>query len=335
MSRPAQPLLSVCICTHNARRDYLERAIAALAAQSLAKDRWELLLVDNRSDEAVADWLDLAALPNAHTTHEHTLGLTHARLRAIREARGELLVFVDDDNVLEPDYLEQAARIMAEMQHLGAVGGRCLGEFERRPPIWMWRYRPYMAVVDHGRHPIWGHRTHAYEVWFPVGAGMVVRKRLAEIYASQLEKDPTRREFGRRGERLTAAEDTDLVYTVMDTGYGVGYFPELTLKHLIPAHRLRFGYLKRLIYHSHYSAYRLLLNRGILLRPKPWPLGYLACIVMCTLQHDWHPLTWLLALQVARGKYACYHDYMNEQREREALAAPAAVDKKAMGPKGP
>ena len=47
--------VSVAICTHNPRRDYLRRALAALEAQTLARDRWELVMVDNAStDDSVA-----------------------------------------------------------------------------------------------------------------------------------------------------------------------------------------------------------------------------------------------------------------------------------------
>src|SRR5687768_10274760 len=105
------PALSVVICTHNPREAYLSRVLQALAGQTLARDEWELVIVDNGSNKPVVDQVDLSFQPNARVEREDQLGLTHARLRGIRESRGETIVFVDDDNVLAPDYLAHALEI--------------------------------------------------------------------------------------------------------------------------------------------------------------------------------------------------------------------------------
>src|SRR6185436_19902652 len=103
--------VSVAICTHNPRRDYLRRALAALEAQTLARDRWELLIVDNGSTQPQAGVWDVSWHPRATIVREDHLGLTPSRLRAIAETGGELLVFVDDDNVLDSEFLAEALRV--------------------------------------------------------------------------------------------------------------------------------------------------------------------------------------------------------------------------------
>src|SRR5206468_717972 len=128
------------ICTHNPRADYFDRVLVALRAQSLHLDRWELLVVDNHSDQLLVDYIDVRWHPEARIVREETLGLTPARLRGIREARGDLLVFVDDDNVLDADYLETALRIAEQKAFLGAWSGQCCPEFEADPPEWSRRY---------------------------------------------------------------------------------------------------------------------------------------------------------------------------------------------------
>src|SRR5438045_2554303 len=87
--------ISVVICTHNPRPDYLRRVLEALRNQTLPKKQWELLLIDNASSEPVAGNWDLKWHPNARHIGEYELGLTPARLRGIKESCGELLVFVD------------------------------------------------------------------------------------------------------------------------------------------------------------------------------------------------------------------------------------------------
>ena len=91
--------LSVIICCHNPRRDYLERVLEALKAQTLSTDNWELLVVDNASESLVSASHNISWHPNARHVREENLGLTRARLRGIAESSADLLIFVDDDNV--------------------------------------------------------------------------------------------------------------------------------------------------------------------------------------------------------------------------------------------
>src|ERR1700722_8904228 len=128
--------LSVIICTHNPRRDYLQRVLDALKAQTLPKEQWELLLIDNASKEPVAGRFDLSWQAQGRHVREDEVGLTAARLRGIKDSKSELLLFVDDDNVLAVDYLEQAVKIGRSMEFIGAWGGCIEHEFEIVPPEW-------------------------------------------------------------------------------------------------------------------------------------------------------------------------------------------------------
>jgi glycosyltransferase involved in cell wall biosynthesis len=57
-----RPHLSVIICTHNPRKDYLERVLKALQEQTLPSESWELLLIDNASDNLLEKKIDLKAI---------------------------------------------------------------------------------------------------------------------------------------------------------------------------------------------------------------------------------------------------------------------------------
>src|SRR4051794_8039818 len=96
----AMPEISVIICSHNPRLDYLRRTLEALRAQTLSADRWELLVIDNASSLPLQRSADISWHPNASHIVESELGLGPARRRGIHEASAKLLVFVDDDNVL-------------------------------------------------------------------------------------------------------------------------------------------------------------------------------------------------------------------------------------------
>ncbi|PZV14674.1 MAG: family 2 glycosyl transferase [Leptolyngbya sp.] len=254
------PDLSVIICTHNPRASYFEKVLNALKAQTLSLERWELLLVDNASNELLCETIDLSWHHNARHIRENQLGLTPARLRGIQEAQTETLIFVDDDNVLNPDYLEIALQIDKTWSILGAWGGQTIPEFEEQPPDWTKVYWGYLAIREFNQDK-WSNLLHQNETT-PCGAGLCVRKVVAEKYAGLVNNDPKRKNLGRKGKLLLSAEDIDLAFTSCDIGLGIGLFTSLKLMHLMPASRLNEEYLLRIVEGSTYSQVILNWLRG-------------------------------------------------------------------------
>src|ERR1700740_1615244 len=82
-----QESVSVILCTHNPRHDYLSRVLASLREQTLPAEQWEFLVVDNHSKQPLAEIWDISWHPHGRHIREDELGLTAARLRGIQEAR--------------------------------------------------------------------------------------------------------------------------------------------------------------------------------------------------------------------------------------------------------
>lgn len=238
------PHLSVIICTHNAREDYLGRCIGALHGQSLAKDQWELVVVDNLSDAPLAPRIDLGWHPRAWIVREETLGLTPARLRGIRETGGEILVFVDDDNVLDPDYLETALAVARDKPFLGAWSGQCRPTFETKPPAWTRRYWGNLCIRMFD-NDAWSNLPRMAET-MPAGAGLCVRRLVALRYVELHERGVRAIQLDRTGGSLLSGGDQDLAACASDFGLGLGLIARLKLDHLIPPERLTAMYLTRL-----------------------------------------------------------------------------------------
>jgi glycosyltransferase involved in cell wall biosynthesis len=151
--------VSVILCTHNPRPDYLSRVLASLRGQILPAKQWELLLIDNASDRPLAKTVDISWHSRGRHIREDELGLTVARLRGIQESSSELLVFVDDDNLLAPDFLVQATAISARRPDLGAFGAGILKpEFEVQPPVKL-RPRLGMLALRRERSALWSYNT--------------------------------------------------------------------------------------------------------------------------------------------------------------------------------
>jgi hypothetical protein len=254
------PPLSVVLCTWNPRGDVLARVLAALAEQTLPADAWELIVVDNSSNPPVDARLPAASGIRCRTVVEPVVGLTAARIRGIREATGELLVFVDDDNVLDADYLAQAVALAAARRDLGAFGGRTSPDFETPPPEWLRPFYSHLALVECDRD-VWSSQPFPHDV-LPCGAGMCVRRSLAAAWADDVAADPRRLALGRTGATPLGAEDADLALSCLDRGHATGRFTALHLTHVIPARRLDFDYQLRLAHDLGASYGRLLALRG-------------------------------------------------------------------------
>jgi len=245
-------LLSVIVPCHNSRRDYLSRTLAALREQTLPQAQWALVVVDNASDPPLSEWVDVAWHENGRLVREEKLGLVHARLRGLAESTGKLVVFVDDDNELAPDYLAGALRIATEKPLLGVFGGSVEPLFDATPPSWT---EPYweMIAIRPAMRSVWSNDIEHWEST-PCGAGMIIRREVLEHYAREAETNPMRLLLGRAGGRLLSGEDDDLVITACSMGFGKGRFRELKLRHLIPASRLTADYLSRLYEGNGYSS---------------------------------------------------------------------------------
>jgi hypothetical protein len=263
------PPLSVVVCTHNPRVDYFDRMLSGLQVQTLLSDRWELLIIDNRSDPAVSGCFDFNWHPHTRVVREEKLGLTPARLCGIREATGDLFVFVDDDNVLDPDYLEVALRIAQVRPFLGSWSGQCRADFEEQPPEWTRRYWGNLVIREFSEDK-WSNLPRLAET-MPCGAGLCVRRNVALHYLHLNESGKRAVQFDRTGTSLLSGGDNDMAACACDLGLGVGLVSALKLTHLIPPVRLTEDYLARLAEGISFSSVLLDHDRGIKNAPRGLP----------------------------------------------------------------
>lgn len=238
-------MISAVICTVNPRLDYFQRAVESVLCQDLDSQQWELLIIDNASTSPVAA-LPIVSQHGLQVVREERVGLTAAKERAAREVSGEVVVFVDDDNVLASNYLRTVAELF-EDPRLGVVGPHIEPEYEIEPPDWFLDQRLENSVVVR-RFP--NERLYVSTIpetgfHFPAGAGSCVRLSALTTYFDSLTEE-TRVE-GRLGTKLSGGEDWDMALYAIGQGYLVGTCGKLHLTHLIPSTRLEPAYLSRLV----------------------------------------------------------------------------------------
>ena len=231
------------ICTYN-NAILLRSALEHLAAQNLDFEvAWEVLIVENNcSDETrevVSEFQLRGELPRLRLLSEPRQGVGYARRTGLRAARGRLIGLVDDDCLVEPNWIAEAIRFAREHSRAGAFGGRNELSWQAEPPEFVVAYGESLArqnfgpseiqLPDQGRH-------------VPCGAGLIVRRE-ALVQGGWLDHGCLR---GRDPRHLGAGEDSEIVLRIRNAGWQVWYSPRLKLKHVIPAHRTTLPYLRRL-----------------------------------------------------------------------------------------
>jgi glycosyltransferase involved in cell wall biosynthesis len=254
--------ISVIIPTYNPAPAIITETLNSLKAQTLDHYNWELLIIDNNSTNDVPSTLNLSWHPNAAVIKELKQGLTYGRICGFSHAKGDIVIMVDDDNVLTPDYLQLVQSHFNDNLKLGAAGGKIDGKFNGfTPDEWTRQFWEMLAIRNLGDKPLISDASFSkkYPVFAPVGAGMAIRKELLTAYIDTINNQNSVI-TDRIGNSLSSGGDNEIVINVLKQNFAVGYFPDLVMQHIIPASRFTFSYLARLNYASSKSWITLLLN---------------------------------------------------------------------------
>lgn len=225
------PRISVVICTRN-RSDHLRRALAGVAEQTLSRDAFETIVVDNASTDDTKSVADAFAQPaNTRYLFEPVVGLCHARNAGWRAARGAYVAYLDDDAIPEPRWLAETLDAFETVRpQPGCVGGRVSPLYEAPRPGWLSdEASRALTIVD------WPNGPHAIadlrQEWL-VGANIAFRRLLLDT----LGGFPTT--LGRIGKRLLSGEDVYLQRLVMEAGHSCYYQPAASVRHFVPVARM-------------------------------------------------------------------------------------------------
>ena len=232
---------SIVICTHNGS-PRLGSTLKHLAELDYPSKEIELLLIDNNSSDGTADyagtqWKELGEPFRINILSEPRQGLSNARFRGCAEARAEYLVFCDDDNWLQPDYLRVADEVLLPNPEIGVLGGQGVPVTDAPAfPNWFYSYASGYAVGVQAMES--GDISARGYVW---GAGMILRREtLSAIYGLGIRSLLS----DRSGADLGSGGDSEICKWLLASGYRLWFESALTFKHFIPAQRLTEAYLR-------------------------------------------------------------------------------------------
>lgn len=115
------PIVSVIVPVYNDAKG-LQRCLQSLARQTLESDSFEVLVVDNGSDESPASVMP--PHPEFRLLEEPQPGSYAARNRGLAAARGDIVAFTDADCIPRPDWLEQGVKFLQRHPNVGVLAGK-------------------------------------------------------------------------------------------------------------------------------------------------------------------------------------------------------------------
>lgn len=227
--------ISVIICCYNSA-ERLPKTLEHIFAQKLSSDMiMEVIVIDNASKDTTAAiaqelWKTQGELPQVtfQVVPEMEPGLSYAREKGMDTASYEYLLFCDDDNWFNEDYVQRTYTFLKENKDYGAVGGNGKAACEITPPSWFEKFSSIYALGCRND----GDVTNVY------GAGMGVRKSLIKGYKTALSD--------RKGSSLASGGDSEWCMQIRKQGYKIRQVCNNTFFHFIPKERLTISYLYRM-----------------------------------------------------------------------------------------
>lgn len=235
--------VSIIICTYN-RAESLKDTFTSI--NNLDVDdtcQVELLVVDNNSSDNTKETvLRFSQTSNIATQYLFAAeqGLSHARNLGVKHARGQIILFTDDDVLPEKNWLIEMKKSMDEY-HCMACGGYISPIWESKKPKWLTeRFYGYLAVKIDTNGPAKIERNDE----LPFGANMGFKREAFDKYGFF---DTTR---GRKGTNLASGEDGEFFQRMVKGDEAIYYFPNSRVQHKVESFRLKKCYFRRWRYQS-------------------------------------------------------------------------------------
>lgn len=233
---------SFVTCTYN-REKKLSNTLQSLVEQQFEANDFEIIVINNNSTddtENVCRTL-IEEYPNLHISYynEMNQGLSFALNRGIKEAQGEFLIYVDDDETIDREHLSRLSEHLKSYPNIQLAASPVVPVYETDTPKWLspFLYRligGYFAagskvkVLGKGSYPGTGHT--------------IIKRNLYDQFGTY------NTELGRKGNGLLGAEDKDMSHRLIANGIPCYYLPDIPIYHHIPTYKLTDEFFSKLTY---------------------------------------------------------------------------------------
>jgi glucosyl-dolichyl phosphate glucuronosyltransferase len=231
--------ISVVICTYN-RSAYIRDAMESLYGQTLARDKYEVIVVNNNStdntEEICKAFIQSHSNARFYFTNEIQQGSSFARNTGATLVQSPILCFMDDDAIADNDYLEKITIFFEQYPDCGGLGGRIIPKYIPAEPKWMSHY--VSSLVGHF------HYSDTVSVFsanrYPLESNMIIRKKDFDTIGGFNTSLP-----GVAGTLRIGGEGKDFFLRLKALGRNIYYDPEIRVQHVVETAKLTHEYMYR------------------------------------------------------------------------------------------
>jgi len=230
--------VSAVICSYNRAR-FIINAVESIFAQDYDRALFEVIVVDNNSTDNTKELLETFRQQHPEYNFRYYVetnqGVAWARTRCAREAKGEIVAYLDDDSTAQPGWLASIVAFFDQHPAAWSVGGKITPRFLTGIPGWYSKYF-FGLVGNFDQGPRVKRLTGAR---YPCGANMAFR---AEVFK---EIGYFNTDLGRKGGGLLANEEKDIYLRILAQNHEVYYLPHVEVLHSVEANKFDRNYVRR------------------------------------------------------------------------------------------
>jgi glycosyltransferase involved in cell wall biosynthesis len=264
------------ICTYN-RAGYLRDTLQSLLQTNASPNQFEILIIDNNSTDKTPNVAQNTAnqFPDFRLKYikETKQGLSHARNCGIRKASAPVLLFLDDDITVHPDFISLWVSFFENYPEASGGGGKIRVQFDDPRPDWM----SYYLLPLLGHHDL-GNSIKKYPAGkYPFGGNMAFHRKIFDKYGG------FNANLGRKASKLIASEEKEF-YRRLSDSENIYYLPNAFIYHRVNKQRLTKKFIKKQAVGLGQSIALQMENASI--SEKLWQISseagkFLATLILC------------------------------------------------------
>ncbi len=253
--------LSIVICTYN-RSKHIINALKSMSMQTAAPSEYEVLIIDNNSTDGTAElvqtYISQDSRKNFKYIFEPNQGLSYARNRGIKEAKSDIIYYMDDDGNAHNTLVEETLKFYAQYAQAIGMGGKVIPYYEGIEPTWMNSYLEGLVTLHDKGNKLQKYAKNEY----PVGCSM------------SYKKDVLEKAGGFDNKLKWRADDKFIGIEVRKISDEIYYNPNVLTLHFIDAYRLEYENFKNLCIRTGQEERIRIINQGLSLPKKTWEYFY-------------------------------------------------------------
>lgn len=229
---------TVAICTYN-RASLLQLCIDSLSKINFKKEKFEIVIVDNNSTDNTAEICNniSATYPDLNFRYivEKQQGVGHTRTRCAKEAKGEIIAYIDDDCLANVDWLKEIISFYDNHPEAMSTGGKIVPKYLVPVADWFGKY--FWGLV--GNYDLGTKVFQMKGARYPSGANMHFRKTAFDHYG-YFDGN-----LGRSGKSLMAGEEKAMYLKLIQHNEKVYYLPNVIVYHHIEGNKFDKAYVRK------------------------------------------------------------------------------------------